>query len=605
MTDDKQDVPKLYNLSRRRVLGGLGAIGLASAGAGLGTSAFFSDQETFENNRLVAGTLDMKVDWEEHYYDGSQGEDFVRVAGSDEDADYVLPAMENNQFIPDARPIELVFAGANDEEKQDSKDALWDATSIEAFPDSDDDGIQDEFSDDDACTILADVGANDEGLNPMVFERTMNADTWDAENEQPLPLINLDDVKPGDFGEVTFSFHLCDNPGYVWVNGQLVSEDEGIITEPEAEDPEELEGVVELADYIMTRMWYDPNGNNQRDLVVGELDIMMALDTSGSISSSEMANFEAGINAFVDELPTDGSIQIGSLDFSGDLANLVPLTNPSSYSPILPSSGSGATVMPAAIDVADQVLADGRAAADKLIIVFTDGGPNYDNIEYGLSTYTAPRGSPDTTGFSLDDTDDGYDGGALDSSVSGSEQDETALVAQSVRGLGTTIAVVNIGDDPNANLAGTGRNLFDFLADEIASQNRYYEVGVDDLAAVADSLAAALILPDEVFFQGSLREALQVLAGNDGRGVPLDGDLITPFDELTDAEADADRDCFVGAGTTHFVAFQWWLPIDHGNQVQGDSVTFDLGFYTEQCRHNDGAGMVPEDVDEIVEDAPA
>jgi hypothetical protein len=34
------------------------------------------------------------------------------------------------------------------------------------------------------------------------------------------------------------------------------------------------------------------------------------------------------------------------------------------------------------------------------------------------------------------------------------------------------------------------------------------------------------------------------------------------------------------------VSVVWWLPIDHGNEVQSDSVTFDLGFYTEQCRHN-------------------
>jgi len=38
----------------------------------------------------------------------------------------------------------------------------------------------------------------------------------------------------------------------------------------------------------------------------------------------------------------------------------------------------------------------------------------------------------------------------------------------------------------------------------------------------------------------------------------------------------------------HEVSVVWWLPIDHGNQVQSDSATFDLGFYTEQCRHNDG-----------------
>jgi predicted ribosomally synthesized peptide with SipW-like signal peptide len=58
MTDND---PTLYNLSRRKMLAGLGAVGLASAGAGLGTSAYFSDTEAFENNSLTAGTLDMSV----------------------------------------------------------------------------------------------------------------------------------------------------------------------------------------------------------------------------------------------------------------------------------------------------------------------------------------------------------------------------------------------------------------------------------------------------------------------------------------------------------------------------------------------------------------
>ncbi|MFB6082654.1 MAG: TasA family protein [Halorientalis sp.] len=58
MTDDN---PKLYDLSRRKMLAGLGAVGLASVGAGLGTSAYFSDTESFTNNSLTAGTLDMSV----------------------------------------------------------------------------------------------------------------------------------------------------------------------------------------------------------------------------------------------------------------------------------------------------------------------------------------------------------------------------------------------------------------------------------------------------------------------------------------------------------------------------------------------------------------
>jgi hypothetical protein len=32
------------------------------------------------------------------------------------------------------------------------------------------------------------------------------------------------------------------------------------------------------------------------------------------------------------------------------------------------------------------------------------------------------------------------------------------------------------------------------------------------------------------------------------------------------------------------------VPTDVGNEIQTDSASFDLGFYTEQCRHNSGSG---------------
>ncbi|QLH76942.1 hypothetical protein HZS55_06375 [Halosimplex rubrum] len=52
---------KEFGLSRRQMLAGLGTIGVASAGAGLGTTALFSDEESFEGNSITAGTLDMSV----------------------------------------------------------------------------------------------------------------------------------------------------------------------------------------------------------------------------------------------------------------------------------------------------------------------------------------------------------------------------------------------------------------------------------------------------------------------------------------------------------------------------------------------------------------
>jgi predicted ribosomally synthesized peptide with SipW-like signal peptide len=52
---------KEFELSRRNALIGLGTVGVASAGAGMGTSAYFSDEESFEDNRLEAGELDLAV----------------------------------------------------------------------------------------------------------------------------------------------------------------------------------------------------------------------------------------------------------------------------------------------------------------------------------------------------------------------------------------------------------------------------------------------------------------------------------------------------------------------------------------------------------------
>jgi len=46
-------------LTRRRVLGGIATVGAASAAAGAGTFAFFSDTETSTDNAVQAGTVDL------------------------------------------------------------------------------------------------------------------------------------------------------------------------------------------------------------------------------------------------------------------------------------------------------------------------------------------------------------------------------------------------------------------------------------------------------------------------------------------------------------------------------------------------------------------
>lgn len=62
-----------FELSRRNALIGLGTVGAASAGAGLGTSAYFSDEEEFTGNMMTAGELDLAVDYVVHEDQGSAG----------------------------------------------------------------------------------------------------------------------------------------------------------------------------------------------------------------------------------------------------------------------------------------------------------------------------------------------------------------------------------------------------------------------------------------------------------------------------------------------------------------------------------------------------
>jgi predicted ribosomally synthesized peptide with SipW-like signal peptide len=222
-------------LSRRKALAALGTVGAASAGAGLGTSAYFSDEESFDNNQLTAGTLDMKVSWAEHYSDWSEDE-----------ADHAH--MEDGELVVDDRQ------------------GFMDATLQEQFPDKRVRRLLDE-GDVEPCDVLADV--------PDDLEK---------------PVIDLSDVKPGDFGEVTFDFALCDNPGFLRMNGELLANAENGLTEPEADDADEAgnedgigaaqlpgtAGSGELADALRITVWDDADCDN----VVGPDETVLLRSTS-------------------------------------------------------------------------------------------------------------------------------------------------------------------------------------------------------------------------------------------------------------------------------------------------------------------------------------
>jgi predicted ribosomally synthesized peptide with SipW-like signal peptide len=207
MTDD-------FELTRRKALAALGTIGVASAGAGLGTSAYFSDQETFENNQLTAGELDMQVAATEYYSDWSADEaQYAGMAADEASADILLPPGPEQT---DARPIAIDV--------------------------------------DDSLNFSAAIASDENGtpynrINGGVFAAVDGLCGTDSNADGPA-IIEISDVKPGDFGGTRFAFELCDNPGYVWLTGGLDAASENGVTEPEADDPDEESGTVELLDEI-------------------------------------------------------------------------------------------------------------------------------------------------------------------------------------------------------------------------------------------------------------------------------------------------------------------------------------------------------------------
>lgn len=237
----------------------------------------------------------------------------------------------------------------------------------------------------------------------------------------------------------------------------------------------------------------------------GDLDIYCAIDTSGSLSSTERSGLETAVNNFIGALPTDGSVHVGTLEFGNNgIRNRNVLQNPSGFT-VSVSSPRGNTPMPGALDIADQGLygdANARSNAVKLIVLFTDGGPNYPPAASYAATYSAPRDT--TANWSAVAGNSTYDNGdTVSSTVTEDEMAETALVAGSIKdgatgGGATMIATVYVGQDddkqamtPDAVTAYT--DLPTYLESEVASSSDFaITTTLSDIDGLVEDLVTLL-----------------------------------------------------------------------------------------------------------------
>ncbi|SFR32587.1 vWA domain-containing protein [Halorubrum sodomense] len=464
-----QDTNDTIGLSRRKVLAGLGAVGVASAGAGLGTTAYFNDTESFEGNTLTAGELDLKLDYKSTYLGGPGRLEHVQSMG-----------------YPDA------------EELGDGRYLLDQAPSpadMQAWEDlvMEEDGF-------DFCSPEAD-------------QYLVNGDG--------IPVFTLDDVKPGDSGEVTISIHICDNPAFLYLAGELSQAENGQ-SEPEA-DEDDTPGQGDLADAIEVCVWYDedcdnvyePTGTGQQQ----ELEVALVSDVSGSMGGAPLSALKTAATSFV-----------GNLSSPDEAAAI--------------SFNSGAST--------DQELTT-----------------NYQAVQNAINNYTAGGGTSIAAGIIEGENE------LLNGTIATPGASKVMILLSD--GQSDDTAAINAANDAKNN----GIRIF-----TIALGNA--DTGL--LESVASSPDDAFVAPDPSDLDTVYAEIAQIVLA--GEQKILSGTMSEVFAELADGEAlDGDRQVegrqpYPGA-TTQCIGFEWTLPAEVGNEIQTDSVSFDLAVYAEQSRHND------------------
>ncbi|MFB6082655.1 MAG: VWA domain-containing protein [Halorientalis sp.] len=466
MTEDNQR----YDLNRRKVLAGLGGIGLTSAGAGLGTSAFFSDNESFIGNSLTAGTMDLKLDYKATYQGGANR----------------LAALQQN--YPDAEAlgdgVYLLDQAPSPGDMEEWEDMVQDNDFVFCSPEAD--------------------------------EFLVNGDG--------VPVFTLDDVKPGDYGEVTMSIHICDNPAFLQLVGKLGENAENGQNDPElAAEGADQDGVGELADEIQVRVWYDedcdnvyePTGTGQQQ----ELEVALVSDVSGSMSGAPLAALKTAATGFVDNLSVPD--EAAAISFSSSASTDQELTT--NYQAVKNAinayNASGGTSIAAGIDEGADELVNGTnatAGASKVMILLSDGN----------------------------------------SSASPAQS-----AAQAAKDAGIRIFTIALG---SANTS---------LLQSLASSPSDAFVAPDptDLDTVYAEIAQIVLTGEQVIAEGSMSDVFAQLS----EGVLLDGN-----------RQEAGVQPYPGV-TTQCLGFEWELPFEVGNQVQSDSVAFDIGVEAEQSRNND------------------
>ena len=586
------------NLSRRKVLAGLGTIGIASAGAGLGTTAYFRDEESVAAE-LEAGRLDVKMDYRATY------NAWLPLAETD--------AIVDGPVIPDPDSEMGVIVGQAPDIRNSNGDAVAGDEWAEFTRASDACDVVDEG------TLLTEVGRVGDQLGSTYSYETTGADDYLGPDDQIYVdgetglMFDLTDVKPKDEGEATISLHTCGNPAFLWLRAMEETSAENDNVEPElALGDDDVDS--ELANYIHVRLWDDIDCSNT--LPSGPLDVMVVFDTSCSM---EYANPFAGCNEAENTLiegkftaAKNGAKALGGALSDDDQIGLVSYNAGASLEEALGSASDttdyenavdalslgGNTNIAAGIGAGQAELdANGRPGANPVLVVLSDGFPfvsGQSNQQSADNASDAARDARDagTTVYTITYQVDSFPIPELVDLMGTGEDDvpPTGPTSDGTFGIDTELGDGFATSSSTALVANVDANLNDGT---IANETEIIEA-FEAVAAFGD---------ENVVYQGSLAGLVDAAGG----GLSLR----TASAVAGDQPAGDEPQCFDPG--VYCYAFDWYfvcepedfdlpsdvegaetigdeladadLPLDP-NVAQTDSVRFRFDVAATQCRHN-------------------
>lgn len=355
--------------------------------------------------------------------------------------------------------------------------------------------------------------------------------------DNPMAIFNQSDVKPGDQGEATISFHIIDNDGYLWMRSNLTKDDDVSSTEPELEvdDPENPNDMFdgELAGVTQVKLWYDDGDNiHQEDeqLIFDDsetcssvnLDAALAFDRSGSMDGfgtpgDDLAKFDSaqqGAKVLFTELDLEGNDQAALVSFNetATLDQQLTTSETDLNNSIDSLTAKGNTGIGEAINKSRVELLNGanaRPGAQKVLVLLSNGNQN----------------------------------------VGDAEAEANLAKVQGIR-----VITIAYGDDADAQA----------LEDLASSPDDAYVADQDDITQIFQQISGDVCVP------GNLKNLDRSL----GSGLLLDGNTSQNGTQSFEGE------------TPHYIGFEWKIPLEVGNEVQTDSAMFDLEWYVEQSRNN-------------------